>query len=257
MTRSPPVCFILLSLAASAEAEPTQTKHARHHSQAALQESAMLNANQTGAVSQNAALQLFSHIDAELVASRMLNVVGAGTGQDGSFAARFNGVIVWFFFIFVFAYWYKSCDGKRNMKGGCFLPDMETSRSLTGSNHFSHGLFDCFSVPGLCIFSCCCGPVRWADTISMLGLIEFFLGIFIIFACTVLNVLSLPGTLLITCIYTYKRQQLRKLFGMDNGDFATVTEDFCTYCCCSVCAIVQEARQVETYEKELPVADAV
>jgi len=64
----------------------------------------------------------------------------------------------------------------------CFYARQKVDRPLPGPHHdvseFDGGewLFDlvqCLHQPGLCLCACCCGPIRWADTIRMAGFATF------------------------------------------------------------------------------------
>jgi len=98
----------------------------------------------------------------------------------------------------------------------------------------------------LCFISCCCPIIRWSDTMRMSGLMTFWSAIFIMGFLYAISALTGGLTLLLMlCLTTYRRQQLRRFFGMKSGDHTTLCEDCCFYCWCSCCAIAQEARQLE------------
>lgn len=117
---------------------------------------------------------------------------------------------------------------------------------LLDKSDWRFGLCDCFQTPPLCLLSCCCPAIRWADTMRMAGIMSFYTGVMVM---TVLGALS-PfagglSTLIMLAIAVHHRQNIRRLFGMPAGNAATYCTDCCVYMCCSCCAIVQEARQVE------------
>lgn len=107
-------------------------------------------------------------------------------------------------------------------------------------------IFQCLHVPQLCIFSCCCGPVRWADTMRMSHLLPFWVGFSLLTFFQLLGALGL-GVASLFAVFTmvYFRQQVRKMFNINPCTCRTLTLDCMAYMCCSVCAMVQEARQVE------------
>lgn len=100
----------------------------------------------------------------------------------------------------------------------------------------------------ICLCSCCCPCIRWADTISMLGLMRFWSAFFIFLIISYLHEISggsLVWWLALVLLCTYERQQIRKIFGMPRGTFGTIAADCCCYCWCLPCTIAQEARHVE------------
>lgn len=107
-------------------------------------------------------------------------------------------------------------------------------------------IFQCLHVPKLCLFTCFCGPVRWADTMRMANLLPFW-GAFALI--TFFNIASLLGMgvagVFMLFILVYFRQQMRKMFSIDACTCQTITLDCCAYTFCSLCAMVQEARQME------------
>lgn len=123
-------------------------------------------------------------------------------------------------------------------------PRCDLAPLRTGEWRF--GLFDCLEEPALCLFSCCCTPVRWADTMRMACLLSFsgalllFVGLIVLdTVCVGVSIFVLLGFLV------YFRQRVRKLFGIPSGDFMTVGQDCMTYLFCCWCAVAQEARQLE------------
>lgn len=123
-------------------------------------------------------------------------------------------------------------------------PDNTDSKeSLNGD--FKHGLCSCFETPGLAFFSCCCGGIRWADTMRMAGMLAFVYGIGIfLFLESTSGVLGGLTWLLVAVLGTMYRQKLRTAFNMQSGS-DVMLYDCLKWCCCGCCAIVQEARQME------------
>lgn len=120
------------------------------------------------------------------------------------------------------------------------------SPDLLNRGAWRFGLFDCIHDSKICMISCCCPIIRWSDTMRMAGLMTFWSAILIMGFLYAINPLTGGLTLLVMlCIATYRRQQMRKLFGMISGDHTSVCEDCCVYFWCSCCAIAQEARQLE------------
>jgi len=110
------------------------------------------------------------------------------------------------------------------------------------------GLFSCFSDPEICLWACCCPAIRWADTLRYMCLLGFWIAFAIYFGIEV--VLSTSGGNLIiwavlAIVCATMRQEMRIAYGMSEQGGWTYLEDFCLYCCCACCTIIQEARQVE------------
>lgn len=126
------------------------------------------------------------------------------------------------------------------------LDGLDHEAYLLDKNDWRFGLFDCFRTPPICMLSCCCPTIRWADTMRMAGILSFYTGVVVMTVLTSLGPLAGGLTMLIgVCIAVHQRQRIRRLFGMPAGNASTYCQDCCVYTCCSVCAIVQEARQVE------------
>jgi len=130
-----------------------------------------------------------------------------------------------------------------------------TTESLDGD--FRHGFCSCLETPLLCCFSCCCLPLRWGDTVKMVGMLGFWVAVLIFFSLDfIVNMIAeefghihwtitmIIIPLPITLLGTVYRQQLRVAFNMDQKPI-TVAVDLIQWCCCPCCAIIQEARHVE------------
>jgi len=107
-------------------------------------------------------------------------------------------------------------------------------------------LFGCFDGPALFLLSCCCAPVRWADTMRMARMLTFSGALMLFVGLVVLDVVCAGLSLVVLLGFlVYYRQQIRKKFGIQSGDVFTITQDCLAYTLCSCCAIMQEARQLE------------
>lgn len=96
--------------------------------------------------------------------------------------------------------------------------------------------------------SCCCGPIRWADTASSskTNLVSFWPAAILAVVMNALAGVSFYATgLIFILVATVHRQQIRKIYGMPHGTCPTCTEDFCTWFWCSCCATMQEAMEIE------------
>lgn len=113
-------------------------------------------------------------------------------------------------------------------------------------------LFGCLEDVNTCVCGCCCPAILWSETISRVpGLLTFWVA-FVAFVGlqfgTQIVIYLVGGTsgffgLLFLVLLVYYRQQMRRKFKMENTPVKVVL-DVATYCCCSCCAIIQEARHV-------------
>jgi len=162
--------------------------------------------------------------------------------------AMLSGVLSWAILLALVGYWYN-----RQKK----IPVGSEGHVPLPTDAFSVGLFSCLDDYKLSCLACWCGPVRWADTMRMAGFLSFFSALAMFIGLSVLSslgslklsklssvVASVAGIVLLVTL-THYRQKLREKFGLPNGTCGSVFQDCITYACCSCCAIVQEARQVE------------
>lgn len=166
-------------------------------------------------------------------------------GSGGSSLSSLLYFVIYAVIVCLFAHWYRNMDGKSH-----FLPDASAQALVNkigqpGQDTFEYPLFQCFNEPSLCLLSCCCAPVRWADTMDMAGLMSFVAGVAAFLVLYGLDFVSLPGSFILACLCAFKRQKLRERFSITSCTCGTILEDFCTYLWCGPCAIVQEARQIE------------
>jgi len=132
---------------------------------------------------------------------------------------------------------------------------------------FSIGCFDCFSDMQYCLHGCCCGTCRWADTLQAAGVTSFYAAIFFVIAASmtisiVLQVLTVLlqaviGQLIplgaltyvfVPMLYMYFRQNMRAKLNPSTPPFADKGQaalDCLSYCFCTCCSIVQDAREVD------------
>eukprot|EP00927_Polykrikos_kofoidii_P086188 TRINITY_DN9588_c0_g1_i1.p1 TRINITY_DN9588_c0_g1~~TRINITY_DN9588_c0_g1_i1.p1 ORF type:complete len:658 (-),score=74.47 TRINITY_DN9588_c0_g1_i1:49-2022(-) len=111
---------------------------------------------------------------------------------------------------------------------------------------WAYDLPQCLHDKRLCIFSCCCAPVRWALTMRLAGLMGYWpaFGLFTLFA--LLNCICFYiGCIPLIALAVYHRQKIRLMFNIHGCTFYSITNDTLAYAFCGVCAIVQEARQLE------------
>lgn len=112
---------------------------------------------------------------------------------------------------------------------------------------WTHSLFSCFGDMEVCLWACFCPAIRWAGTVNLMGFMGFWIAFTIIFgielAASTTGDFAIWVVLAIVC--TAMRQEMRVVYGMDRQGGWTYLQDFCSYCFCACCTIIQEARQVE------------
>jgi len=134
--------------------------------------------------------------------------------------------------------------GMKSSIMSCIGPGDKPNRVAFDQKLWSVGLFRCCDWPGFCIFNCCCGGVRWADTLAMAGILTYYCAVISFMA--IMQVFSATGLwLLHITFFAFYRQKLRQRFGIPNGDCSTWMSDLCAYGFCMPCAVTQEARHVE------------
>jgi len=116
--------------------------------------------------------------------------------------------------------------------------------------HFS--LFGCLEDPRICCLVTCCLPFRWADTMRMMGFLSFPAALVLFVVLMELSAVWQTAGFMLFLFCLYYRQQMREKFGLPFGDW-TLLEDCFAYTCCTCCAVIQEARQVEeAYQSKHP-----
>jgi len=151
---------------------------------------------------------------------------------------------VYFLCMLVFAWIYGNC---------CTYEYPRPSKNISKSDpsYFSFSLFDgcrCDPDRRIQVFSCCCLPVRWADTASApkLGGFRFWPTVVFISALLALAPISMGITAVIfTIIAIIHRQKMRKIYGMPYWTYSTCVKDCLVWSCCPCCATMQEALQME------------
>merc|ERR1719464_1970267 len=94
------------------------------------------------------------------------------------------------------------------------------------------------------LWSCLLPSIRWADTMSMAGILpDFWKAFFIFFIIAAVTSFGFGviGWIVMTCFLVFFRTKLRAKFEMQQSYFA----DFCCYCWCQPCLVAQEARHAE------------
>jgi len=94
------------------------------------------------------------------------------------------------------------------------------------------------------LWSCLLPSIRWADTMSMAGILPDFWKAFFIFFCIAAVTsfgFGVIGWIVMTIFLVVFRTKFRAKFEMQQSYFA----DFCCYCWCQPCLVAQEARHAE------------
>lgn len=124
--------------------------------------------------------------------------------------------------------------------------ELEQREHYRDFQEWKSGLFSCHEHPGITFWSCCCPGIRWADTVSKLGIHRYWTAFWGMTLCYFLTMLPIATGICFLCVVfycTYFRQEIRKHFKFDEVGGATWCTDCLTYCCCFCCAVAQEARQ--------------
>lgn len=144
---------------------------------------------------------------------------------------------VYIVFGVVFAYIYYQARKRRD-----FLK-MEISPR---PGQWSVGIFGCWgSSMKMCLLGFCCPCVRWADTVdrAQLGL-SYWAAFFLMLILLVLDPYSYGVTgLMVVILGVIFRQRLRHKYGLPRGKGRECAEDILVWCCCTPCAIIQEAHE--------------
>lgn len=152
------------------------------------------------------------------------------------------------------AYAYRILKAKGHL-GGASLANEEAPFPYEG-DAFTYGFVDVHSCKQdwpIWLSACCCPMVRWSDTVSapQAPLLDFWTAIFMMIALEVLGPLTWFGSsFFVVLVGIYFRQRLRLLFGHEPKRCKTVALDFLAWCCCPLCAIVQEAKEVEKVRRK-------
>eukprot|EP00747_Dinoflagellata_sp_TGD_P167722 gnl/TRDRNA2_/TRDRNA2_192678_c0_seq1.p1 gnl/TRDRNA2_/TRDRNA2_192678_c0~~gnl/TRDRNA2_/TRDRNA2_192678_c0_seq1.p1 ORF type:complete len:332 (+),score=38.80 gnl/TRDRNA2_/TRDRNA2_192678_c0_seq1:50-1045(+) len=114
-----------------------------------------------------------------------------------------------------------------------------------------YGLLGCTGNFPICMWSFFCPAIRWADTMDMVSLMYFWLGLLCFVA--VIYVGFIVGVLLIFIFFlalglTVARSQFRAKLHMEVSVY-TYAVDFSQYCFCLCCAVAQDAQQIEAAAK--------
>jgi len=140
-------------------------------------------------------------------------------------------------------------------------------QKMFNDGQFNYGIFGCFEDVRLSLMSCFCPALRWADSMDkavfpqgppegtgqflrywpalLLFLLLTALQLYIGFAALFPFVGMAFGALLLVVVVVY-RQRLRRKYSIEAGSFKSIFQDCMVWTCCPCCALVQEAREVES-----------
>lgn len=154
--------------------------------------------------------------------------------------------VCWIVLVVAVAFFYLRLKELPPPASGDGVAAPEGKPSDASLSHWKDGCGDCFEEPGICLWACCCPAIRWADTVDLSGLVRFWVALAVFLGLSVANAflgeVLLWAALAVVCAGF--RQEMRRKFGMSQSG-STYVEDCLLYCCCSCCAIAQEARHVE------------
>jgi len=98
----------------------------------------------------------------------------------------------------------------------------------------------------MCAF--CCPIIRWADTIDNHKMMDghFWHAFFLMLILATIGPFTFGVSILVSlCIGIYFRQVLRRKYDRGPGTMKSLMEDIFCWCCCTPCAIAQEAHEIE------------
>jgi len=249
--RRPEVAFVEASATASlaqrqreVEEFAAAEKNALSAQQEALEE---IVAQQASLAAHEEALEAQQN----LTASRVENILALGSMgfvRSGVLEQLLAGLVYVTFLLIVGQLYGRHCTYE--------YPALFRRPEVSGGT-FSFGLFDGFNLDPdwrICLFSCCCQPVRWADTASNLRIrfVHFWPGIVIFGSLCALSGLTWGVTaLVLLLVVVQNRQRIREVYGLPHGSFETVCLDCMAWSFCGPCATMQEAMEVEFVDPPL------
>jgi Cys-rich protein (TIGR01571 family) len=123
------------------------------------------------------------------------------------------------------------------------LPFTEEPAITMTRHHFA-----CCDTPRICCCSFFCPILQWSETMSLAGYLRMAVAIVMFAIAAIISDMTLTGwlfygafTSLLVIVY---RQRIRERFGLPRWTAGNCLVDFLYVCCCSCCAIAQEAQAV-------------
>lgn len=189
----------------------------------------------------------------------------AGTSEAGARRWRWISVLTYVLPVVIFAWFY---DKKMRKEWQTEAVEMGAPTNET----FRFGLFSCFEDWRMTLMAFFCGSVRWADTVDKTNeqhpwnpSLTFWNALAYMMIIEVLYLITydsqgiariVPPLLGLVALATavVVRQRLRKVYhaAAEPASAKTWLLDTLTYCCCSCCAVIQEAREVEYWRTKGP-----
>jgi len=129
---------------------------------------------------------------------------------------------------------------------------VDSERQSANLSKWSSGPFDCMEDPKICIWSFLCPCVRFADNVSMLGIMSYWLGLGLMTCVWLLNGVSGGAFIWLVSAFAWMllRQKFRNKFSMEGQhECSYLLGDYLLYAFCVPCAIAQEARHLDLAAK--------
>lgn len=156
---------------------------------------------------------------------------------------------VWMALVIIIAIMYKNASRYYPEIGPKPLDPSSTQSELS---EWQSEWYQCHRYPETFLWACCCPCVRWAHTMDLLQLVDYWPAFVIFFILEVLNQMTAFAFvgICLTLVLVFYRQKFRKMFGMDNyGTCAGYAADCLGLLCCWPCLIAQEAHHVSQAAK--------
>jgi len=212
--------------------------------------------------------QIASYLD-DVTTTTMMSIPGLDNDQMAALVAF---VVAYFVVVLAaccttciaevaFLFLYGSMSGSRRP-----FPPQGASEYMS-MNDFSVGCFDCCSDMQYCLHGCCCSGCRWADTMQAAGIMDYYPAVLVVVgssmmisvALQVLQVAVAAATQvtvplsglsapIMGLFFMWFRQKLRVKLNPAAQPFADSGQaamDCLSYCCCSCCSVIQDAREVD------------
>jgi len=150
--------------------------------------------------------------------------------------------VFWVVVVFVVAWWYKLHKATPRV-------DIEKAAEQFKDQNFSYHQFRFWEEPEICVWSCLCPCIRWADTVAAMSMVGFNFALCVSLSLWVLDICT-GGVVIwvvMAVVFTYYRREIRKRLAMNTA--GKILTDFVLWCFCPCCAILQEARQIQDAPK--------
>jgi len=158
----------------------------------------------------------------------------------------FGTFVIWLILYFSVAAYYQT--NVRYYAPPAKQDKVEKSQENNFKDHeqFRFGLFECFKHGDVAFWSCCCPGIRWADTMSKLGIMRFwpaFCFLTSLYCLSFIPIATICCYLVVVGYMAYHRQELRAKFNFEDQGTGACVSDCFTYMFCMSCAVAQDALQ--------------